>query len=122
MMTVNIQEKAESRVIEVNLTGRLTQDDYRRFEPEVQRAIEQHDGDLRILVDLRDFHGWSPSGLWEDIKFDVKHFNDVEKVALVGDKKWEKGMAVVCKPFTTAEVRFFDADEMDQGRTWVRAD
>lgn len=121
-MTVNIQEKTESGVLEVNLTGKLTKEDYQRFGPEIERAIEQHSADLRILVDLRDFHGWSPSGLWEDIKFDVKHFNDVGKIAMVGDKGWEKGMAVVCKPFTTAEVRFFEPHEMDQARTWIRPD
>jgi hypothetical protein len=42
--------------------------------------------------------------LWEDIKFDVKHFNDIERLAITGENKWEKGMAAFCKPFTTAKV------------------
>ena len=55
-----------------------------------------------MLVRLHDFHGWTAGALWEDIKFDLKHFAHIERLALVGDRKWEAGMAVFCKPFTTA--------------------
>jgi hypothetical protein len=57
--------------------------------------------------------------LWEDIKFDVKHFRDIERLALVGEKKWEEGMATFCKPFTTAEVRYFDRAQVDDAREWI---
>ena len=57
--------------------------------------------------------------MWEDIKFDVKHFKDIERLAMVGDKKWEAGMAAFCKPFTTAKVRYFDESEIDAARTWI---
>lgn len=43
---------------------------------------------------------------------DVKHFNDIERLAIVGDSKGEKGMAIFCKPFTTATVRHFDVSEI----------
>jgi hypothetical protein len=29
---------------------------------------------------------------FEDIKFDLKHFADIERLALVGDRKWEAGI------------------------------
>ena len=45
--------------------------------------------------------------LWQDIKFDVKHFGDIERLAMVGEKKWEQWMATFCKPFTTATVKYF---------------
>ena len=60
--------------------------------------------------------------LWEDIKCDFKHFSDREHVALLGDKKWEHGMAVFCKPFTTAKVRYFDEHRADQGSEWIHAE
>ena len=62
------------------------------------------------------------AALWEDIKFDVKHFADVERLALVGDRKWEHGMAVFCKPFTTAKIRYFDEHEADEASQWIHAD
>jgi len=44
----------------------------------------------------------------KDIKFDIKHFADIERLAMVGDKKWQHGMATFCKPFTKATIRYFD--------------
>lgn len=57
--------------------------------------------------------------LWEDVKFDLKHFADIERLALVGDRKWEAAMAVFCKPFTTAKVRYFDQAQMEDGIRWI---
>jgi hypothetical protein len=57
--------------------------------------------------------------LWEDLKFDFKHFNDIERLAIVGESKWHEGMAWFCKPFTTAKVRYFGVDEAVDAREWV---
>jgi hypothetical protein len=57
--------------------------------------------------------------LWQDIKWDLKHFNHVERLAIVGEKAWHKWMASFCKPFTTAEVRYFTLDELDAARAWI---
>ena len=55
-------------------------------------------------------------------KFDVKHFADIQRLAMVGDRKWEHGMAVFCKPFTTAKIRYFDEHEADQAAEWIHAE
>ncbi|MFP4356175.1 MAG: STAS/SEC14 domain-containing protein [Phycisphaerae bacterium] len=119
-MSVEIQEKQQGRYLDVNLTGKLRREDYEMFVPELERQIEKH-GKVRIRVDLRDFHGWEGGGLWEDIKLNLKHFNDIEKVAMVGDSKWQKGMSAFCKPFTTAEIEYFPPDQAEQADQWVRS-
>ena len=117
-MTVQLHEEAGGRTLVVHLSGKLEKEDYETFVPTVERLVQQH-GKIRMLVVMESFHGWDAGALWEDIKFDLKHFNDVERLALVGDKGWEKGMAVFCKPFTTAEVRYFDRNELEEARTWL---
>ena len=69
---------------------------------------------------MQDFHGWSAGALWEDIKLDVRHFSDIERVAFVGDKKWQKGMSVFCKPFTTARIRYFDLSKLADASEWIK--
>ena len=61
----------------------------------------------------------SAKALSEDVKFDLRHFSGIERLALIGDRKWEKGMAAFCKPFTTAEVRYSDHDRGDEARRWI---
>jgi hypothetical protein len=117
-MSVELREEAGGKILEIKLSGKLTTEDYQHFLPQVERLIKEH-GKLRMLVRLLDFHGWTLGALWQDIKFDAKHLSDIERLALVGDSKWEAGMAAFCKPFTTATVRYFDATKADEASVWV---
>ena len=119
-MTAQFQAIPGAEFLTVRLSGKLGADDYRRFGPEIEEYLE-NSPQPRLLVEMHDFHGWSLGGLWEDIKFDFRHFADLDRVALVGDRKWERGMAQVCRPFTKAQVRFFDHHEVDQARDWLSA-
>lgn len=72
-----------------------------------------------MLVQLTEPQGWTPKALWEDLKFDVKHYSDVDRLAVVGDDASESWMANIAKPFTAADVRFFPKQELDRARGWV---
>ena len=117
-MSLELKEETQGKALVVHLSGKILKSDYVDFVPEVERLIQQH-GKIRILMDMHDFHGWTMGGLWEDIKFDAKHFKDIERLAMVGEKKWEGWMAKFCRPFTTAEIRFFDRNQADQARAWI---
>jgi SpoIIAA-like len=105
-------------VLTVRLSGRLTRQDYETLVPEIERVMRSH-GSVRLLVVLDDFHGWTAAAAWEDTKFGLRHYSDIDRVAIVGDRAWEKGIALLCKPFTTAEVRYFDAAEVAAAKRWV---
>jgi hypothetical protein len=118
MLTLN--EEAGGKILLVKISGKLSKQDYQRFVPDVERLIKDH-GKIRILVQMHDFHGWELGALWDDIKFDMKHFADIERLALVGESKWEAGMAAFCKPFTTAKIQYFDESKSADALTWIRA-
>ena len=118
---LELHEEVDGQILVADLSGKLTAEDYKRFVPIVERMIEEH-GKVRILCPMHDFHGWDLGALWEDIKFDFKHFADIERLALVGHGKWQTGMAVFCKPFTTAKVRHFKEHELREAEEWIWAD
>jgi hypothetical protein len=115
---IDLQAEPQGKFLSVKLSGKLAKEDYEKFVPEVESLIKSH-GKIRILLQMHDFHGWTVGALWEDIKFDMKHFKDIERLAMVGDRKWEAGMAAFCKPFTSATVRYFDESEIDAARKWI---
>ncbi len=119
-MSLVMDEKTVGNVLEVHVTGKLRREDYERFTPEVERLIGQH-GKVRILFDMHDFHGWEPAAAWEDLKFDGRHFRDIERVAFVGETTWQKMMSVVCRPLTTAKLRFFERSQEAEARAWLAA-
>ena len=118
-MPVELQNLAAGDVLAVRMTGKLVKEDYAALTHDVERRIGEK-GKIRMLVEMHDFHGWTAGALWEDTKFELKHFNHIERLALVGETKWERGMAVFCKPFTTAKVRYFDRSERDAAEAWIR--
>jgi len=119
-MPVDVVTHDDSNLIEIHLSGKLTSEDYAHFVPMVDKHIETH-GKIRILMVMHDFHGWKLGAAWEDMKFCVKHFSDIEMLAMVGERKWEQGMAVFCKPFTKAKIRYFDHADENEARDWVGA-
>ena len=117
-MSLSVKEALGGKVVEATLTGKLVKEDYEPFVPVVDRLVQQH-GKSRMLVQMQDFHGWTPGALWEDTKFTMHHFSAFDRLAFVGEEKWQQGMALVCKPFTRAKVRFFGPSAADQARTWL---
>lgn len=107
-----------STVLGFKLSGKLHDEDYKTFVPAVDAAIAE-EGKVRMLALFEDFHGWDMHALWDDTKFATTHCTKIERIALVGDKKWEEWMAKVCKPFTMAKVKYFDAHEIDDAWKWL---
>ncbi|WP_437224333.1 STAS/SEC14 domain-containing protein [Planctomicrobium sp. SH661] len=118
-MAVEVKEVPESKLVEVHLTGKLTKEDYLHFVPIVEKHIQEQ-GKLRLLVVMHDFHGWTAGALWQDMKFDSKHFKDIERLAIVGESKWEQGMASFCKPFTSASIKYFDHSKLAEAQEWAK--
>jgi len=117
-ISIQLDEESGLKIFVVHVSGKLTKADYEDFVPGFERLVQQH-GKLRVLFDMTGFHGWEAGALWEDIKFDFKHFGDIERLAMIGETKWEQGMAAFCKPFTKATIRYFDHGDEAGARKWL---
>ena len=107
--------------MDVQVSGKPAKEDYVEFVQHVEGLIDRH-GRIRLLIELTDFLGCEVSAFDEDIKFDWRHYNDVERLVIVGKSKWQRGMAAFCKPLTTARVRYFEHSKMADALQWIEAD
>lgn len=117
-MAIRLEEKDSGKTLEAFLTGKLVKEDYETFVPVVERLVKKH-GKIRMLVVMHDFHGWTAGALWEDTKFAAHHFSDIERLAMVGETKWQHGMALFCRPFTVAAIRYFEHTAMSEAQAWL---
>lgn len=108
------------KILAFKMSGKLHDADYKTFVPMVDDAIAK-EGKVRLLALFEDFHGWDLHALWDDTKFATTHCTTIERIALVGDKKWEEWMAKVCKPFTMAKLEYFDASKIDDAWAWLKS-
>ena len=110
----------ESRVIEVTVSCKFTREIYEAFVPRLQNAIEKN-GKIHVLFLMLGFQGWKAGHLWNDIHLELKHFDCIERVAIVGEAQFENGAWLFSRPFTAAIIKYFDLHDLDQAREWLRS-
>lgn len=111
--------QADQNVIYTIAEGKLTDEDYNRIIPLLQEKLKTYKK-IRWYFEMRDFKGWSFSAMWRDIKFDFSNEEHLEKIAMVGDKKWEKELTVLMNVFTDADIKFFEIADRQQAQNWIK--
>lgn len=117
---IQILEQTEGKVIATRATEKLTQTDYNKLLPLLNDKLRKHQK-IRWYFEMKNFNGWELKALWEEIKFDAKHANDFDKIAMVGEKKWEEWMTDLMKAFTSAEVKYFSDAEKEEAIKWIES-
>ena len=77
-------------------------------------------GKVRIFLYLKDFTGWESSDQWGDVSFFFRHDQDIERIAVVGDPRWQDEMQVfLFADYRQAETRFFPETDLELARAWL---
>ena len=106
-------------IIAIRAVGVLTDADYQAFLPELEKFIEQ-EGPISAYVDMRDFKGWQAKAAWEDLKFGLAHDIDFDRIAIVGNSKWQQWLITVANIFFAADMRFFSAEKKQEAMDWLQ--
>lgn len=109
-------ERSSGNVLGIKASGKLTHADYQQLVPRLEELIQEH-GKIRVLFELEDCRGWEVGAAWDDLKFGLKHAGDVERCAVVGEKKWQEWMTKLSRPFFHA--RYFDKAEFEKAWQWL---
>jgi hypothetical protein len=118
---IQLEETHGESIARLTVKQKLDKADYEAFVPQLEWLIEKK-GKINLLIELVDFKGWTVGALWEDTRFAVKHFADINKMAVVGEgKSWEKAMTAFAKPFTRAKVRYFEFKDKESAEKWLAA-
>ncbi len=113
-------DRIQGNVVHVRATGALSDEDYKdTFVPTMEELFTTWTGVRMLFAMDQGFEGWNPHGAWEELRFERKHRNDMIRVAVVGDKRWERWATRFSKIFTGANARFFTPDDADAARAWI---
>jgi hypothetical protein len=101
--------------------GKLTHDDYAVMVPMIESALEGvKEPTINAFIDMTELHGWELRAAWDDFKLGLKHGREFNKIALLGNKKWEELSAKVGSWFISGEMKYFE-DEQD-AYDWLASD
>lgn len=115
-----LQITSKDHIVYMVAKGKLDDDDYDKILPLLRQKIEDH-GKVSWYFQMEDFKGWSFNAFWRDIQFDVKNNNKMERIAIVGENKWQEAMTDFMKPFADAEIKYFDEDKAAEAKEWIEA-
>lgn len=105
--------------VALHFSGQLEKRDYDKLVPYLEGKIGQH-GSINLYWEIDDFEGKDIPAAWNDLELDIQHVNDFTRVAMVGEEKWQKWMTQMMKPFTGAEVRYYDRKKRIEAMEWAR--
>ena len=109
----------EENIFAFRATGKLTDDDYQQFLPELTTLIHKY-GPISLLVELDDFHGWDSKAARDDFDFGKSHDDDFIRIAIVGEKRWQKWMTMIGNIVSDTKIHFFSRDELQNAWDWLR--
>lgn len=112
-------KESSGNVIGFRLSGKLTDADYKAVAPEFEDGIKRY-GKIRLLWLLEDFKGWEPKAAWDDYEYWRKYGTEIERIAIVGNKRWEEWMTKLAKLFMRGGVKYFDESKLEDAWAWVR--
>ena len=80
----------------------------------------QKEGNVRILFNLTGFKAEKIDAFVADLKFGHKFHEKIQKMAIVGDKIWEKWITHLARPFYAKEAKYFQSVDTAKAWSWLR--
>jgi len=103
----------------VKITGKLSKPE---MDASQKAAIDviRREGRARILIVGENFEGWEEKGNWGDLSFMMKYDAQIERIAIVGQQKWEDLVtAFTGKGMRSAQVEYFLPGQLALARAWI---
>lgn len=105
---IETMEKSTSACLGYKLSGDVTKADYLTLNPAVAAAIKAN-GSVSLLFDMTDFKWEKPSAWGDDLDFGQQYQDSIDKMAIVGDKGWEKAAAKYAKKNFAKAAKYFES-------------
>jgi stage II sporulation SpoAA-like protein len=110
---------ASGGLLTVTITGWLKRSELERAQASALEVIRTH-GKVRFLVIATNFLGWRKGDDWNDVSFATDNAEHIEKIAIVGDKRWEDlVLAFTGKGLRPAAIEYFVTADLPRARAWV---
>ncbi len=110
-VTVGIERVGRRYYLYLTARGTLEHEDYEIINPMLESALYGiRQPSIDALIDVRELKGWEARAAWDDLKLGLKHNNSFARIAVVGEKSWQKLLGKVGGWFVAGEVKTFETE------------
>ena len=84
------------------------------------KGMGPHENAKVLIMVEDDFCGWVGIEVWNDMTFFVQYGDRIEKIAIVGNPKWETRMLMFTGAgLRRAPVKFFTQERLAEAQAWL---
>ena len=106
-------------ILSIYVTNKLTKGDL----DDLASFLKQKEADWdhpHLLMIMKDFKGWEDTAAaWKDLQLDAEYIGHFDRIAIVGDKKWQWWGAQLVNPITKKELKYFPIDLAENAWEWI---
>ena len=118
-MKTNENTSKNNSVVSLRLHARLDDMEEARLSRLLKEKIERY-GKVRVLLMLENYPAADTAeSLYEDMNFLKFHSDNIERLAVVGDRIWQETWIALFGLFGGLETAYFDNSEMEKAAKWV---
>lgn len=111
-------DKSTESVIGFEISGQISLEEFNQIVPYIEKALEKNEK-ISLLFFVESMKGYGIKEFAADVKFAIKYWDKISKLAVVSDHDWWGPAAKVDNFFTKWEERYFDASELDKAWEWI---
>jgi len=116
--SIHVTELGDA-TIRVNLLGEVDASAYENASANLDAKIAESES-FKLLLDVTEFTGWQGvSAMGAHLSLVRQHAPIAEKVAIIGNKSWQRFSEKIGSAFLSAEVKYFDEAEEDAAKVWL---
>lgn len=119
-----ILDLPDTNIAALRLSDTLTEEDYEDVESYLGHMFEAHTT-ARVLLELDDVSGWEPEEKWQNLTFDLRQLEDVDKVAIVGEAADDFHETLTDKLdvlFGPSQVKYYPDADREEALEWLRGE
>ncbi|MCG6880413.1 MAG: STAS/SEC14 domain-containing protein [Deltaproteobacteria bacterium] len=106
-------------IVPLKLEALLGDREEARLSRFLEKKIKSH-GKISVFLELENYPAAdSAESLYEDMKLLKLHADDIERLAVVGDRVWQETWVAIFGLFSGMETAYFDRSEEEKAVEWV---
>lgn len=116
---IEVNEKMSNGILAMKASGKLSEEDLNNLVPVLKKHVAEN-SDPHLIMILEDFKGWKDTAaFWKDVQLDAEYIGHFDRIAIVGDKKWQDWGTRIFNPITKEEWKFFPIDKAADAWDWA---
>ena len=108
-LSIGIERINDHFFLTLRIIGKLTHEDYGTITPMIESALEGvKEAKIKVFLDASELEGWEMRAAWDDFKLGIKHGKEFEKIAILGNKRWQELATKISAWFISGESKYFE--------------